>query len=502
MNNYTFGRKKAGTSFSNPSLVSPNTPTLANPIRGFGLPTNNIQTATSESNNLEETQVADGESLKTIEQPSFGHDISRIALRRPQAKLTVGEPGDKYEQEADWMANQVMPMVVPDKLNAASVKPVQNSLQRKCAACEEEEEKLETKPSIQLATDKGLQVGDNIESPSGLIIQCKKENEETLAAIQGHAMFNLLPRLQALPEDVRNDEQAGGFVGGPRLVTAMRVVKEKGKPWLDFVAAHNGELAALPSDQIADVMSFLGAPKEARYFKSDLFDGRFDGAVDPDAGVVTLFFRVRFEVESAKFGTASPGTPEWEKETQAGLQQFKADFKQVVEETWSGKGSVRPTCPVGSIKALQTKVVVSVVDSGEHKLIHIFSDVGEGRSNMGQEGNLKVNDNKPKTETKQVVDSTGRHPEQVTNTQITSAHEFGHAIGLSHPRCPGGDDNCYGVTAEERRDVMGGGDKLQVIKRAGKIVHDDFQPFERIAEQWGKDIFPGALAHCNKWSAG
>ncbi|MEH1854652.1 MAG: DUF4157 domain-containing protein [Nostoc sp.] len=168
MSERTFGRKKAGTSnFSNPSLVSPTTPTLANPVRDFGLPTNNIiQTATEESTNLQETQSADEQSLlsEVIQQQSFGHDISRIALRRPQAKLTVGEPDDKYEQEADWMANQVMRMVVPDKLNTQSLEPVEDSLQRKCTACEQEEDKIQTKPSIQTANDGGLQAGDNIES--------------------------------------------------------------------------------------------------------------------------------------------------------------------------------------------------------------------------------------------------------------------------------------------------------------------------------------------------
>lgn len=110
-------------------------------------------------------QSTDEQSLLSpaIQQRSFGHDLSRISFR-PQAKLTVGEPGDKYEQEADWMANQVMRMVVPDKLNAQSVHSVQDSLQRKCAACEEEEDKVQTKPSIQTATDGGLQAGNNIQS--------------------------------------------------------------------------------------------------------------------------------------------------------------------------------------------------------------------------------------------------------------------------------------------------------------------------------------------------
>ncbi|MBW4606880.1 MAG: hypothetical protein KME22_06560, partial [Hassallia sp. WJT32-NPBG1] len=109
------GRNKASTStFSNPSLVSPNTPTLANPIRGFGLPANNAltQTGTEVSTDQQEAQFASDPSLELlpVKEKPISHDISRISLRRPQAKLQVGEPGDKYEQEADWMANQVMRM--------------------------------------------------------------------------------------------------------------------------------------------------------------------------------------------------------------------------------------------------------------------------------------------------------------------------------------------------------------------------------------------------------
>lgn len=210
-------------------------------------------------------------------------------------------------------------------------------------------------------------------------VQRKKENEQALADIQGFAMFALLPALAALPPAVRADEEAGGFVGGPRLVTAMRAVAAKGTSWTAFVAARNGELASLPNDQIADIISFLGAPKDAHYYKADQFGGMFDGGVDPAGGGVTLYFRVRFVVEGARFGAASAGTKEWEKETQAGLEKFKADFKRVVEETWSGKGLIKPACPVGPIKSLPTKVVVAVVESGEHTLFHILNDVPGGK---------------------------------------------------------------------------------------------------------------------------
>jgi len=340
------------------------------------------------------------------------------------------------------------------------------------------------------------------------MIHRKKEHEADLAAIQGHAMFNLLPKLQSLPPEVRTDEEAGGFVSGPRLVTAMRVVQSRGMPWLDFAAAHNSELSALPADQIGDIIKFLGTPKDARYFKADQLGKQFDGAVDPAIGV-TLFFRVKFELAPTKIGSAQPGTPEWQAEAQKASQkirqEFAPEFKRVVEDQWSGKGSVKPTCPIGGIKALQTKVVVTVVENGEHMVMYVHPPDAEGRSNASKDqgfGNLKSEANKPRVNHSQGVDSTGRHPEQITTTQIPSAHEFGHAIGLDHSRCPGGGNECYGVTAEERSDIMGAGAKLQVIKRAGKVLHDDFIPFEHIAEQWAKDVFPGALSHCKKWSAG
>ncbi|MFN6482026.1 MULTISPECIES: DUF4157 domain-containing protein [unclassified Nostoc] len=155
------GYKKSATStFTNPSLASPSIPTLANPIRGFGSQINTIppQTVTEVAPDLQEVQSPQEQLLEpeVIKEKPQTHDISRISLRRLQTKLTVGEPNDRYEQEADRVANQVMRMVT-------SVEPIEDSLQRKCAACEPEPEKLQTKRSLQRYTN-DMQAGDNIES--------------------------------------------------------------------------------------------------------------------------------------------------------------------------------------------------------------------------------------------------------------------------------------------------------------------------------------------------
>ena len=75
-----------------------------------------------------------------------------------QTKLTVGQPGDKYEQEADAIADRVMQMPDPQ------------SLQRKCTDCEQEE-KVQTKPLsasitpyVQRQTKGEPQIGASLES--------------------------------------------------------------------------------------------------------------------------------------------------------------------------------------------------------------------------------------------------------------------------------------------------------------------------------------------------
>ncbi|MEH2349811.1 MAG: DUF4157 domain-containing protein [Nostoc sp.] len=220
MSDRTFGQKKAATStFLNPSLVSPTTPTLANPVRGFGLPTNNVIQTVTKSVNQQAAQSA-------------GHNISSIALHRPQAKLTVGAPNDMYEQEADRVADQVMSMpdgkgsvqretmpeeeeeiqtktlaatiaplvqreVMPEEEEEIQTKTLGDSIQREVMP--EEEEEIQTKPlgnrtlqreampeeeeiQTKSSPDAGFQAGSNLES--------------RLSSSQGGG--------SALPDDVRS----------------------------------------------------------------------------------------------------------------------------------------------------------------------------------------------------------------------------------------------------------------------------------------------------------
>lgn len=80
-----------------------------------------------------------------------------------QAKLTVNEPGDIYEQEADAMADRVMRMSSNE-----TVKPVTgligSSLQRKCSHCEEEEKKRKPVMRKEDTGSGGMQVSSSFAS--------------------------------------------------------------------------------------------------------------------------------------------------------------------------------------------------------------------------------------------------------------------------------------------------------------------------------------------------
>lgn len=60
-----------------------------------------------------------------------------------QPKLSIGPVDDVYEREADAMSDKVMRMADKKEMQQPFFRPNISSLQRKCAHCEEEENKLQ-----------------------------------------------------------------------------------------------------------------------------------------------------------------------------------------------------------------------------------------------------------------------------------------------------------------------------------------------------------------------
>jgi len=91
------------------------------------------------------------------------------------------------------------------------------------------------------------------------VVQRDRANHQPLAKVQGLPMFALLPTLEGFPVGVRTDEAAARVVGGPRLVTALRVVAARKSPWKQFRAVHAAELNGLPADQVENISAYLKA---------------------------------------------------------------------------------------------------------------------------------------------------------------------------------------------------------------------------------------------------
>jgi hypothetical protein len=84
-------------------------------------------------------------------QRSYGNSyVGRVI----QAKLTVNQLGDIYEQEADRMAAQVMTIAAPQS---------EHSIQREIEP-KKQKEKIQMMPSLQLAADGNREVGGNLEN--------------------------------------------------------------------------------------------------------------------------------------------------------------------------------------------------------------------------------------------------------------------------------------------------------------------------------------------------
>ena len=117
----------------------------------------NLQTKSRLQDNspakLSSTKVTTPQLQTRAKLAQYGHNLNNIAVsyRQPsvQTKLTIGQPGDKYEQEADKVSDQVMNMSQPVQRqeNGEEEARMKPEIQRQEMG--EEEEKADMKPEIQ-----------------------------------------------------------------------------------------------------------------------------------------------------------------------------------------------------------------------------------------------------------------------------------------------------------------------------------------------------------------
>ena len=185
----------------------------------------------------------DGLLTQRVERASrFGHNFANIAVNSPdsselapiQAKLTIGQPGDKYEQEADSVASQVV-----SQIN----QPQSQTIQREEMV--EEEDRLQMQPQISTIQRQEI-LGEEenelqMKSDWGILQReaISGENDELqmqpqISTIQREAMPTEEEELQMKPM-VQRLSDGDEMAASPDLEASIQQAKGSGQPLSDTI---------------------------------------------------------------------------------------------------------------------------------------------------------------------------------------------------------------------------------------------------------------------------
>jgi hypothetical protein len=148
-------------------------------------------------------------------QQSVGSRAVQSLIRSPyiQAKLQISTPGDRFEQEADRVADTVMRMTEPQaNLNATVSNRTQISrLQRKCSECEKEMQRQPVKDEEEEKLQRKAEVGGEHQASNGV--------QSQIDGLRGGG--------QPLPESARAyfEPRFGHDFSGVRLHTGEQAAK-------------------------------------------------------------------------------------------------------------------------------------------------------------------------------------------------------------------------------------------------------------------------------------
>ncbi len=191
---------------SHPNTVS--IPSLKQPVRGFGL-----ESSSSYSGNTSNIQ---------LRRQLVNYDMSKVSFR-PQAKLTINQPGDAYEQEADKVAREVVGTInqpnqeniqreeVPreeEEKENLQMKPLDTNILQREELPEEEEENLQMKPlDTNILQREELSVAEEEKEEENLqaksIVQRQSNQEMTATPDIETSIQQSRGRGQTLPDNVK-----------------------------------------------------------------------------------------------------------------------------------------------------------------------------------------------------------------------------------------------------------------------------------------------------------
>ncbi|MDB4582357.1 DUF4157 domain-containing protein [Draconibacterium sp.] len=237
---------------------------------------------------------------------------SNMAFRGIQTKLTIGQPNDKYEQEADRVADRVMSMPEPTQI------------QRTCSSCQGEE--VQTKPLFPTITP---------------LVQRQLEDEEELAQTK--------PLIQQQPEEEEEEESIMTKSNDNNSQTATSAI-ETG------IIQSTGHGAPLPDS--------------TRAFMENRFGTDFSGVrVHIDSNSTQL----NRQLNSQAFTKGSDiyfNSGKYNPESSSGKHLLAHELTHVVQHDSRSNGIIRRiTCPVASDVARQPPGRPNRLDARARRII-------------------------------------------------------------------------------------------------------------------------------------
>lgn len=137
--------------------------------------------------------------------------------------------------------------------------------------------------------------------------------------------------------------------------------------------------------------------------------------------------------------------------------KWQKDLVRIVTNRWSFRFMLAPTqpCPDEPCKSAMAIMKVVPVTTPGSNVQNVTVNYVKPAGTRSDSSTLYAAD----------VKSPGK---DLRKGQVTASHEAGHWLGLEHIHCNTNADDCYGVTEEEKADVMG----------HGEIVSErDYAPF-------------------------
>ena len=278
-------------------------------------------------------------SYALLKRPNEKPQLRSAPARTVQAKLEVGAPNDKYEREADAKADEVVGMRDVRASTTASVE----SVQRKCASCEADEEEVRRTPSPAAQTPTvGHDVTAEIQSARGrgtpldastrAFMETRFQNDFSNVRLHTDTRATDLSRsLQARAFSVGNDVFFNEGQFQPRSREGKRLLAHELTHTIQQTGGAPGKIQrepeeSTPTEPEADTSTASGgkpsscpADGSVRFITSDL-TAKYTGTPDVEITGSDVTMKAKRFSASAMVRTVA-GTPEDLADWQVGIHQ-------------------------------------------------------------------------------------------------------------------------------------------------------------------------------------